>query len=257
MDIELAKKVAIEAVRGAGELIMENFSKEKTATSKGKGDIVTDVDFISEKFIIDLIEKNFPDHTILSEEAGLIDKKSEYAWIMDPIDGTINYYHGVDPFCVGLCLIKNDDPIISAIFQPARSLFYFAEKGKGATLNGKPIKVSNRGLNDSVIMTHLSSKKETRDRFIPYLEKIFSNGMHMRMFGCGFSDMTRVAGGNFDILFNIKTNIWDIFPGVLLVQEAGGKVTDIKGKKITRMSDSVLATNGVAHEEMLALLKDI
>jgi len=257
MDLELAKTTLIDAVRGAGKIIMDNFDKEKNMSFKSKGDIVTEIDFKSEKFMIDLIEKNFPDHSILSEESGMIDKKSEYVWIMDPIDGTINYYHGADPFCVGMCLIKNNEPLISAIYNPARDYFYFAEKGKGTTLNGKPVKVSARSLKDSVIMTHLSSKKETRDRLVSHLEKIYSNGMHMRMSGCGFSDITLVAGGKFDVLFNIKTNIWDFFPGVLLVEEAGGKVTDIKGEKINIKSTSVLATNGVAHEEMLILLKDV
>jgi myo-inositol-1(or 4)-monophosphatase len=224
---------------------------------KGKGDIVTEIDFKSEKFMIDLIEKNFPDHSILSEESGMIDKKSEYVWIMDPIDGTINYYHGVEPFCVGMCLIKNDEPLISAIYNPARDYFYFAEKGKGTTLNGKPVKVSSRSLKDSVIMTNLSSKKEARDRLIPHLEEICSSGFHTRMFGCSFSNITLVAGGKFDVMFSIKTNIWDFFPGVLLIEEAGGRVTDINGNKINIKSTSVLATNGVAHAEMLALLKDI
>ena len=257
MDLRLAKEVAINAVTGAGRIVMDNFGKDKRMSFKGRGDIVTDVDFKSEKFIISLIADNFPDHTILSEEAGLIEKKFEYVWVMDPIDGTINYYHGVEPFCVGLCLVKNDELIISAIYNPARDQLYFAEKGKGTILNGNKIKVSNRSLDKAVIMTHLSSKKDSRDILIPHLEEIFSNGMHMRMFGCGFADMTYIAGGNFDVFFEVKTNPWDILPGALLIQEAGGKVTDIKGEKISIKSTSVLATNGVAHKEMLALLKNV
>lgn len=256
-NISLAKQVAADAVRGAGNILMDCINKEKIVSVKGKGDIGTDIDLKSEKFIIDLIKKNFPDHTILSEEAGLDEKKSEYAWIIDPIDGTLNYFHGVEPFCVGLCVIKNDEPIISAIYNPSRDRFYFAEKGKGATMNGNPISVSKRDLKNSVIMTHISSKKETRDRLLPNMEKIYSSGLHMRMFGSGFSDMTYVAAGNFDVMFQIKTNIWDIFPGVLLIEEAGGRITDIKGKKIGIKSDSVLATNGVSHGEIVSLLKDI
>jgi len=257
MNFKIEKEIAINAVRGAGNILMDNFDKEKNMSFKGKGDIVTDIDFKSEKFIINLIKNNFPGHAILSEESGLIDNNSEYVWIMDPIDGTINYYHGVEPFCVALCLLKNGEPIISAIYNPVRGHLYFAEKGKGATLNENVIKVSNRNLDSSVIMTHLSSKKDARDRLIPHLEEIFFKGMHIRMFGGGISAMTYVAAGNFDIFFNIKTNAWDFLPGTLLVQEAGGKVTDIGGGKITMDTTSVLATNGKSHDDMLALLKDI
>ena len=257
MNFELAKKTAIKAVKGSGNILMANFYKEKSMSFKGKGDIVTEIDFKSEKFILDLIKKNFPDHAILSEEKGLVEKTSAYIWIVDPIDGTINNYHGAEPFCIGLCLLKNDEPIISAIYNPISDHLYFAEKNKGANMNGNVIKVSDRDLKNSVIMTHLSSKKDSRDRLIPHLEQIYSSGMHMRMLGSGFAAMTYVAGGNFDVFFNIKTNAWDFLPGTLLVQEAGGMVTDINGEKINIKSTSVLATNGVAHGEMLALLKNI
>lgn len=257
MNIDLAKETAINAVKGAGSILMKNFSEKKNITLKGKGDIVTDVDFKSEKFILDLINKNFSDHSILSEEAGLINKNSKYIWVVDPIDGTINYYRGVEPFRIGLCLIKNDELIISAIYDPMRNYLYFAQKDKGATLNGNVIRVSNRDLKNSIIITHLSSTKDSRDRLIPRLEEIFFAGMHMRVFGCGFAGMAYVAGSNFDVFFDVRSNPWDILPGTLLIQEAGGKVTDIKGEKINIKATSVLATNGKVHNEMLALLKDI
>lgn len=254
MDIELAKKVAIEAVNGAGEILMAHFGKENGKHFKAEREMVTEIDFKSEKFMVDLIKKNFPGQAILSEESGLIEKESEYMWVMDPIDGTMNYYHGVEPFCVALCLLKNGEPMMSAVYNPVRDILYFAEKGKGATLNGQAMKVSKRGLKDSVVITHLSADKEAREWLISRLERIFSSVMQFRMFGSGISALSYIANGNADIFFGIKTHIWDILPGLLLIEEAGGKVTDIKGEKINLKSASVLATNGVAHEEILALL---
>jgi len=258
MDIKLAKETAIKAIREAGDILMLGLYKEKKVSFKGRGDIVTHVDLESEKFILDLIRKNFPDHSILSEESGFTDKESEYIWVLDPIDGTMNYYHGFDTFCIGLCLLKNDELVISAIYNPVRDQFYFAQKGKGATLNGEIIKVSNMSMENSIIATHLSSKKDKRDRIIYKLEKICSAGMHIRMLGSSLSAITHIASGSLDAFFSVdKTNPWDILPGALFVQEAGGKVTDIKGNKIGINSSSVLATNGKLHEKILSLLKDI
>lgn len=248
----------MESAREAGKLLMDNLHKVKHFSSKGRGDIVTEIDLRSEKLIVEKITRNFPDHSILSEERGFIDKGSKYIWMIDPIDGTINYYHASTPFRVGVCLLKDRKPVISAILNPAKDELYFAEKGQGAKLNGKGIKVSsNPVMKSCIVLTHLSSKKEPRAKAIRALENVFSKTMHMRMFGSGLAAMTYVASGRFEIFFNVKTSPWDILPGALLVEEAGGKVTDIEGKKITYDSDSVLATNGKVHMKMLELLKNI
>jgi myo-inositol-1(or 4)-monophosphatase len=257
INLELAKEVAINAVTGAGDILMANLYEEKRVSFKGPNDIVTHVDIASEKLIMDLIQKNFPDHSILSEESGFTDKKSEYTWILDPIDGTANYYHGYDPFCVALGLAESDEMIINAIYNPVRSHLYFAEKGKGTTLNGKTIKVSDKKMDDALITMGISSKKENRDRLIPNFEKIHSSCSRVRMPGSGLSSIAYVGDGTSEAYFSIKTNPWDILPSALLVTEAGGKVTDINGGELNLKSTSVLATNGIVHEEMLSLLKDI
>ncbi len=259
MDIELAKKVAIEAVKEAGKVLLDNIESVEVVAFKAKSDIVTKIDLQSEKIVIGLIKASFPDHAILSEEAGFLGKhSSEYLWIMDPIDGTINYYHGMNPFRVGLCLLKDKQPILTVVYNPTKDDLYFAEKGKGATLNGQPMKVSDTDdLNNSVVMTHLSSKKESRVRTIVALENIFTKSMQMRMFGSGLAAMCYIASGRFDVFFNIKTNPWDILPGVLLIEEAGGKVTDINGEKITEESTSIVASNGKVHDQILKLLETI
>ena len=257
MDIDFAKKVAEEAVKEAGNILMDNFNKDMPAFLKGKNDIVTDIDIKSEKVILDAIKKNFPEHQILSEEAGLIGSESKYVWIVDPIDGTINYYHKSAPFRVGLCLLEDGKSIISAIYNPIKDHLYSAQKGKGAYKNGQKIMASSRQeLKDSVIMFHLSSKKEARNRTISILDNIFENSLHMRMFGSSLAAMTYIAEGKFDVFFNLQTSSWDILPGALIIEESGGKVTDINGGEIDYNSKSVLATNGRVHEQMLKLLKD-
>lgn len=258
MDTNQAKKISIECVKEAGKLLMENIDKVKEVSFKAKSDIVTNIDIQSEKIIVDKIKTNFPEHSILSEESGFVDQHSEYVWIMDPIDGTMNYYHASAPFRVALCLTYKQKPIISTIYNPIKDELYFAEAGQGATLNDKKIIVNdNFELKNSVVMTHISSKKEARARTILALDSIFKKTLHMRMFGSGLAAMSYVASGKFDVFFNVKTYPWDILPGALLVQEAGGVVTDIEGNKITTESMSVLATNGKVHDQMLQLLKDI
>ncbi|OIN95260.1 hypothetical protein COS81_00135 [candidate division WWE3 bacterium CG06_land_8_20_14_3_00_42_16] len=258
MDLERAKTIAVAAVKQSGRLLMDNLEKVKAVSFKGKRDIVTEIDFQPEKIIVSSILKNFPGHKILSEEKGTSGGSSKYLWIIDPIDGTINYYHASAPFRIGLCLLESHTPILSVIYNPVKDQLFLAEKGRGATLNGQKIKTSdNQELKNAIVLTHLSSKKGARIRTIAALEKIFEKTMHLRIFGCGLAAMTYVATGKFDIYFNVKTYSWDILPGALLVSEAKGKVTDIQGNEISNRSTSVLATNGKIHDQMLKLLKNI
>jgi myo-inositol-1(or 4)-monophosphatase len=257
-DLQKAKKISIEAAKDAGALLMDNLTKVKQKSFKAKHDIVTEVDIAAEKIIVEKIKSAFPGHNILSEESGATKNNSEFSWLIDPTDGTMNYYHASPPFRVALCLMKNNQPLLSTIYNPAKDELYYAEKGQGATMNGKSIGVNeNFDIKNSVVMTHISSKKDARARTILALDNIFKKTLHMRIFGSGIAAMTYVASGKFDVFFNVKTYPWDILPGALLVQEAGGIVTDIEGKNITTESTSVLATNGKVHKQMLELLEDI
>ena len=258
MIIDQVKKISTECVKEAGKLLIDNMDKVKKVTFKAKSDIVTDIDLQSERIMINKIKSIFPEHSILSEESGFADHHSEYLWIMDPIDGTMNYYHASPPFRVALCLMYKQKPILSAIYNPVKDELYYAQAGQGATLNDKRIVVNeNFELKNSIVMTHISSKKDGRARTILALDSIFKKTLHMRMFGSGLAAMCYVASGKFDVFFNVKTYSWDILPGALLIQEAGGVVTDIEGNKITTESTSILATNGKVHDQMLQLLEDI
>jgi myo-inositol-1(or 4)-monophosphatase len=250
-------KIATHAVKKAGQLLNDNIQKVEEVSFKSKSNIVTNIDLEAEKIILDSIKNNFPEHGILSEEADAVgDQSAEYLWIIDPIDGTINYYYGMNPFRVGACLLQNKKPILTVIYNPTKDELYTGEIGKGAFLNGKRIMVTdNDELENSVVMFHLSSKKDPRLRTLGLLDVIFQESMHMRMYGSSLAQMSYIASGKFDVYFNIETNPWDILPGALLVQEAGGKVTDIKGDAITNTSVSVVATNGKVHDKILALLR--
>ena len=167
IDINQAKKTSIECVKEAGKLLIENMDKVKSVSFKAKSDIVTDIDMQSEKIIIDKIKANFPEHSILSEESGLDDHHSEYTWVMDPIDGTMNYYHSSAPFRVALCLLYKKKALLSAIYNPIKDDLYLAQTKKGARLNDKKIVVSkNRKLKNAIVMTHISSRKDARARTI-------------------------------------------------------------------------------------------
>jgi len=259
MDIELAKTTAISGAKTAGKVLGDNFLSKKNMSLKDKSSIVTEMDLKAEKIILDMIKSNFPDHDILSEEAGLIgDNTAKYTWVIDPIDGTTNYYYGMNPYRVGICLLEDKRPILNVLYNPTKDELYVAQKGEGAFLNDKKITVSgNTDLNNSVIMTHLSSRKEARTKTLSVLDNIFSKSMHMRLFGSSLASLSYIANGKFDVYFSVSLKPWDILPGALLIEEAGGKVTDIKGGEITYESTSVVATNGKVHDQILKLLEDI
>ncbi len=259
MDIELAKKTAVSAAKEAGKVLNDNFQKAKSASFKGKRDIVTEVDLRAEKIILDMIKVQFPDHAILSEETGMIgDNSVKYMWVVDPIDGTMNYYYGMNPYRVGICLLEDKKPVLNVLYNPTEDEMYVAQKGGGAFLNDKKITVSgNDDLKNSLVMFHLSSKEEPRKRIMDVLEKVFEASMQVRMLGSSLASMSYVATGKMDAFFNVSQKPWDILPGVLLIEEAGGKVTDIKGGEITHESTSVIATNGKVHDQMVKLLEGI
>src|SRR5260221_2545633 len=150
----------------------------------------------------------------------------------------------MNPYRIGICLLENKQAILNVLYNPTKDELYVAEKGKGAFLNDKKIIVSDHvDLKNSVVMFHLSSKKEPRMRNIGMLEKIIEASMQVRMFGSSLSSMSYIASGKFDAYFNVQQKPWDILPAALLIEEAGGKVTDIKGEPITDESTSVIASN--------------
>jgi myo-inositol-1(or 4)-monophosphatase len=256
MILDSVEQLVIELLEEVGELVMGDFGRLSEYSLKSKNDIVTKLDKDAEKIIIDSLNRNFPEHSIFSEEDGLTDRKSKYTWIVDPIDGTINYYSGISPFRIAMALLEDNKPIFSAIYNPVKKDIYTAKKGGGAFKNGRKMQVNDNGdLNNYVVMTHLSSKKNARNKVISSLNQVFSKVLQIRILGSGSASLGYIADGKYDAFYNVKTHPWDILPGSLIVQESGGQVTDVLGKEITIDSTSILASNGKLHKQLVSLIK--
>ena len=250
----MLKSTLLKAATAAGMLIKEringNFSIEKKS---GPNDLVTEVDKASEALIMNIIQENFPDHFILSEEVGEIKMDSSYKWIIDPIDGTVNFANGIPLCCVSIGVEKDGEMILGAVYNPMMDEFFFAEKGAGAFLNEKPIHVSDQTqvLHSCLVTgfpyTYLDMENGPLDIFARLVRK----GIPVRRLGSAAIDLCWVAAGRFDGYYEHKLNAWDSAAGFLLVEEAGGKVTNFKGDPYSPYQPQLVATNGLIHNELL------
>lgn len=255
----MLKTTLINAVRaGAGEL-SRFFNKSFTVKNKeGINNLVTEADHASEKAILDVIKKEFPDHYILSEEAGEIVQDSKYKWIIDPIDGTVNFAHGIPLCCVSIGVEHEGEMVMGAVYNPIMNELFFAEKGKGATLNDHKIKVSEKQsvLTACLVTGFPYTYLDMPNGPLQIFEKLIRKGIPVRRLGSAATDLCWVAAGRFDGFYEHKLEAWDSAAGYLIVQEAGGKVTDFDGKKFSPYQPHVLATNDKIHEEMLAIINN-
>ena len=253
----MLKTTLIEAAKAGAAEIQRFFQGEFTVTNKeGINNPVTEADHAAEKAIISVITKNFPDHYILSEEAGEIIQDSNYKWIIDPIDGTINFAHGIPLNCVSIGIEKDGQVILGAVYNPHLNEFFLAEKGQGATLNEKPIRVSRQTetlhacLVTGFPYTYINSDNGPLQVF----ERFIRKGVPVRRLGSAAIDLCWVAAGRFDGFYEHKLQAWDSAAGFLMVEEAGGRVTDFDGKPYSPYQHRILATNGHIHDEMLDII---
>ena len=246
------KEFMEQIAKGAGEILMENFGKLKHIEHKGARDIVTNVDKLVEEFIISKIKEKFPEHAILGEESGK-QGDSEKMWIIDPLDGTKNYSIRNPFFNVSIAYAENKDVKHAAIYIPFLDEFFYAEKGKGATLNNKPIQVSDvPDLKNSFVQFCNGMS----DKAIENISKIFTHirpkVLALRQQGAGAMEMCYVAAGRAPIYFMSDfESPWDVAAGTLIVREAGGKVTNFKGEEFQLEDTNLLSTNGKVHNEAL------
>lgn len=255
----MLKNTLVEAVRAGAEELKRYFNHDfKIAHKEGINNLVTEADHASEAAIINIIKRDFPGHRILAEETGEIIRDSNYKWIIDPIDGTVNFAHGIPLCCVVIAVEKEGEIIMSAVYAPVLNEFYFAEKGYGATLNDRPISVSDE---ESVLKsclvtgfpyTYIQMPNGPLDVF----GRLIRSGIPVRRLGSAAIDLCWVACGRFDGFYEHKLEAWDSAAGYLIVEEAGGKVTDFKGNKFSPYQPHLLATNGRIHEEMLAVINN-
>jgi myo-inositol-1(or 4)-monophosphatase len=241
-----------EIAREAGTLLMEYFHQRVKVEYKGDVDLVTVADRKSEALILERIRSRWPSHDILGEEGGLHDMNSDYRWYVDPLDGTTNFAHGFPVFCVSLALEHKGRRIAGVIYDPTREELFSAEQGSGAFLNQQPIRVSaTANLAECLVATGFPSHKRHKNPNIYFYHQITLRTHGVRRAGSAALDLCSVACGRFDAFWEFNLNPWDTAAGVLIVEEAGGKVTDFRGGPFQLDSRETLATNGLVHGSML------
>ena len=254
--------VMVKACRKAAKILIRDFGEvEKLQVSlKGPGDFVTVSDKKVEKILIDELQRARPNYSILSEEIGLIKKDEEFKWIIDPIDGTANFLHGIPHFGISIGLEHNKEIICGIIYDPIKNEMFFAEKGNGSYLNNQRMRVSARSkLMDCIIFTGgptYKSNDEDKKLSLKEYEKFSSKvGIPLRKMGSASLDMAYVAAGRCDGFWQRNLNYWDIAAGIILVKEAGGFVMDFNGNDEYIENKNILVTNSKINEQMIEILK--
>lgn len=252
------KETLLTAAHEAGSIILQYFNGAfKINHKEGINNLVTEVDNLAEKKIIEVITERFPDHSIISEEVGELSKPSDYQWIIDPIDGTVNFAHGVPICCVSIGLLHKNELILGAVYNPMMDEFFFAEKGKGATLNGEKISVSKKSdFRTAFLVTGFPYKwPDGPEHPIKVFERLVLEGLPVRRLGSAAIDLCWVACGRFDGFWEYNLSAWDVAAGYLIVQEAGGRITDFDGNPFSVFDKQTLATNSLIHDEMLKVIR--
>ncbi|MBN2330328.1 MAG: inositol monophosphatase [Candidatus Aenigmarchaeota archaeon] len=250
--LELAKDVSISA----GKLLMSKYKKVKNIRHKAPGDVVTEADLEAEELIVSSIRKKHPGHGFLAEEGGESQGKEDMTWIIDPLDGTNNYTYGLPIFGVSIALVKGKEPVLGVINVPVFGQLFHAVKGRGSFMNGKPIKVSGRDRLQDSMMLYDSDFVKSKTEILYSLDSITKRVNRIRMLGAASVQFVQIAMGNADAWTEQSTNPWDIAAGCLIVEEAGGKVTDFDGKPWNPWMKNLVASNGTRiHGEILELLK--
>jgi len=250
---------AIQTARDAGRILIERFGRITQITNKGDIDLVTEADLAAERFIIERIKSHYPRHAILAEESDASGIKyegsGEFKWIIDPLDGTTNYAHGYPAFCVSVALERAGRVEIGVIYDPLRDEMLAAERGEGATLNGRRIHVSEaEKLNDAMLCTGFPyNVREIRD-FARHFYNFIMNAQAVRRDGSAALDLAYVACGRFDGFWEEGLRPWDVAAGVLLIEEAGGRVSYYDGSPFKIYTPPILASNGLVHEAMMRVL---
>ena len=249
------KETAILAVKEASKIIMDNFQKKHDIKIKNYKEIVTEVDRMAEKKIISVIQKKFPDHQILGEETGEHKTDSEYKWIIDPIDGTTNYSIGHPFFNTSIGLAKDNEIILGVVYAHVTDELFVAEKGKGAYMNGKKIFVSDRKDLDFSFITYCHGKTpEDVKTIISLINEIRPKSRDMVRMKSAALELAYLASGRVETFVYNNVSSWDVAAGVLLVKEAGGKITDFEGNDWNLTKNNLVATNGKIHEKILNLI---
>lgn len=251
-------ETAVEIAHEAGAMLANFFERRIGFELKGEYDLVTAADRASEDFIVERLRTHFPTHTVVAEEGGERKASSEYCWYVDPLDGTTNFAHGFPVFNVTLALERAGELICGCIYDPTRQEMFSAERGAGAYLNHRRIRVSKAArLEDSLVATGFPSRRRHANVNIHFYYQLAMLTHGVRRAGAAAIDLAYVASGRLDAFWEFNLNPWDMAAGVLLVQEAGGTVSDMSGQPASVHGPNVLADNGLVHEEIVKLFAEI
>ncbi len=251
---------AIQTARDAGRVLAERFGRALEITHKSELDLVTESDLASERLIIDRIKTHYPRHAILAEESGASEpadreKESDWRWIIDPLDGTTNYAHGYPCFCVSIGLENKGRMEIGVVYDPMRDEMFTAERGRGAALNGRRIQVSpTPTLAGALLCTGFPYDVRQRNQFARHFANFIMAAQGVRRDGAAALDLAYVAAGRFDGFWEEGLKPWDVAAGALIIEEAGGRVSNYLGEPLNIYTPPVVASNGLVHEEMMRVL---
>lgn len=250
--------IAEAIARRAGAVVMEGFGRVRHVRQKGAIDLVTEFDQRSEEAIISSLQKEFPEHAILAEESGLHQRTSEYQWVVDPIDGTTNFAHGIPVFAITLALLRGTAPMAGVIYDPLHDEMFSAAAGRGASLNSRPIHVSSQAdLGQALLATGFAYDVRTnpRNNLAQYAQfQLRTQGV--RRLGSAALDCAWTAMGRLDGYWEFGIKPWDIAAGGLLVREAGGRATSTEGDEEFIPTRTIVVSNGLLHEQILRVLRE-
>ena len=247
------KETLIEATNAGAEQLKRFFNGKFTISHKeGINNLVTEADFASDKAIRNVIKKAFPEHGIVSEESDEKVTDNEYKWIIDPIDGTVNFANGIPICCVSIGLEYKGTMFMGAVYNPLMNEFFFAEKNKGTTLNGNKISVSDKTdvLKSCLVTGFPYTYLDHANGPLQVFSKLIRQGVPVRRFGSAAIDLCWVAAGRFDGFYEHQLHAWDSAAGFLIVEEAGGKVTNLQGETYSPFQPGIIATNGKIHDQL-------
>jgi myo-inositol-1(or 4)-monophosphatase len=235
---------AIEAAQQAGELLRENFGGSLQINEMLAHDIKLELDVRSQDLITKLILGRYPDHAIYGEEGLAGNQTSPQQWIVDPIDGTVNYFYGIPHFCISIAMREEGEIVLGVIYDPMRDELWQVRKGEAALLNGKPCAISTRAkLSDAMLSIGFSKTKTTIDTGLPLFEKMVYRARKCRMMGSAALDMAYISCGRLDAYIEQSVSLWDIAAGKILIESAGGRV-EMKQREDFPNKFSIVATNG-------------
>jgi myo-inositol-1(or 4)-monophosphatase len=258
-------ELAIRAAREAGAILRDYAGRQFQIEHKGRINLVTEADLASEHHIKELIAAHYPTHRILAEESGASDtdkesgQTSDYCWIIDPLDGTTNFAHGYPFFCVSIGLERKNERIAGVVYDPTRDEIFAAERGAGATLNDRPIRVSEiDSLERSLLVSGFPyDVRERMSSYLPAWQRFLERAQAVRRDGSAALNLSYLAMGRFDGYWEFGLNAWDTAAGTLIVEEAGGRITKTDGTPFDLFTPSMLCSNGLIHDEMLEVLREV